>query len=57
MNQGAWKDMEADWADALREGKQVEVFIDIDYGDCARPTGFDVTYLIDGRTRNKYFSQ
>ena len=49
--------MEADWADALREGKQVEVFIDIDYGDCARPTGFDVTYLIDGRTRNKYFSQ
>ena len=51
LNQGAWRDMETDWADALREGKQVEVFIDIDYGDGARPTGFTVHSVVGGKVQ------
>ena len=58
LNQGAWRDMETDWADALREGKQVEVFIDIDYGtDGARPTDFVVKYVVDGVPHRQKFSQ
>ena len=30
LNQGAWKDMETDWADALRDGKQVKVLAKIE---------------------------
>ena len=48
--------MEKKWADALRDGKQVEVLIDIDYGDGARPTGFVVKYVVDGVPGQKKFS-
>ena len=30
-------------------GKQVEVLIDIDYGDSPRPTGFTVRTVVDGK--------
>lgn len=48
LNQGAWKNMETEWADALRSGKHVEVRIDVGYGDGVRPTDFKVEYAIDG---------
>lgn len=49
LNQGAWKDMEESWADAIRSGKKVEVFTEVKYGDGARPTGFTVKTVIGGK--------
>ena len=57
LNQGAWKDMEEKWADARRDGKQVEALIDIDYGDGARPTGFTVHSVVGGMPRTDHFRQ
>lgn len=51
LNQGAWKNMEESWADAINDGKTVEVFTEINYGDGARPTGFTVKTVIDGVTQ------
>ncbi|MGA4508503.1 DNA/RNA non-specific endonuclease [Propionibacteriaceae bacterium G1746] len=49
LNQGAWRNMEEGWADALRAGKKVEVFTEVHYvGDAARPSGFTVRTVIDG---------
>lgn len=49
LNKGAWKDMEEEWADAIRAGKKVEVRIDINYaGDDLRPSDFLVEYVVDG---------
>ncbi|MGD8214546.1 DNA/RNA non-specific endonuclease [Aestuariimicrobium sp. Y1814] len=49
LNQGAWKNMEEGWADALRNGKTVEVFTEVHYvEDAARPSGFTVKTVIDG---------
>lgn len=48
LNQGAWKEMEKGWADALRDGKKVEVLIEVDYGNGVRPSGFNVSTVIDG---------
>lgn len=54
-NQGAWKNMEQRWADALNATppKSVKVNIEIQYGTGGRPTGFLVTEWIDG-TRSKH---
>lgn len=57
LNQGAWKNMEQDWADALNAGKKVEVFTEVHYGGGSRPTGFTVTYEIDGRRVIQTFDQ
>mgnify|MGYP002653728135 CR=1 FL=1 len=57
LNQGAWKDMEGSWADAIRSGKKVEVFTEVHYGGGSRPTGFTVTYEIDGRRVIQTFDQ
>ncbi len=49
LNRGAWKRMENDWANALKEGKQVNVDIQPIYdGASKRPTAFEVLYDIDG---------
>ncbi|MDO5287702.1 MAG: DNA/RNA non-specific endonuclease [Actinomycetia bacterium] len=49
-NQGAWKDMEKQWADALSASppKTVKVEINVQYGAGGRPIGFDVKEWIDG---------
>ncbi len=40
--------MENQWKNALQEGKEVKVTIDIVYdGVNKRPTGFDVIYKVD----------
>ena len=41
--------MEESWADAIRNGKKVEVFTEVKYGDGARPTGFTVKTVIGGK--------
>lgn len=49
LNLSAWKQMENRWAEALTEGRSVEVRISPVYqGDSLRPSRFDVTYRIEG---------
>lgn len=48
LNKGAWKSMENTWANALKDGKQVNVKIEPSYsGSNKRPESFTVTYQID----------
>ncbi|MET7142455.1 DNA/RNA non-specific endonuclease [Xanthomonas sp. PPL139] len=49
LNRGAWKSMENEWANALREGKDVKVTIEPVYsGSSSRPDRIVVRYSIDG---------
>jgi filamentous hemagglutinin len=49
LNKGAWKQMENTWANALKDGKQVNVKIEPVYsGDSVRPDSFKVRYSVDG---------
>ncbi|WP_407637874.1 DNA/RNA non-specific endonuclease [Erwinia oleae] len=49
LNKGVWKQMENTWANALKDGKQVNVKIEPVYsGDSVRPESFNVIYTIDG---------
>ncbi|CNL81833.1 DNA/RNA non-specific endonuclease [Yersinia aldovae] len=54
LNKGAWKQMENTWANALKDGKKVDVNIQPIYsGDSTRPDRFIVKYSIDnGRPVN-----
>ncbi|MGV8005348.1 DNA/RNA non-specific endonuclease [Photorhabdus temperata subsp. temperata] len=48
LNKGAWKKMENSWANALKDGKQVNVKIEPSYiGNSVRPDKITVTYQID----------
>lgn len=48
LNKGAWKKMENTWANALKDGKQVNVKVEPSYsGSNVRPDSFTVTYQID----------
>jgi hypothetical protein len=56
LNQGAWKQMEQDWAKALRDGKKVEIDINPIYeGVSKRPSEIEVFYKIDGKEYIKTF--
>lgn len=56
INQGDWRKMEESWAKALEEGSNVEVLIEVGYkGADARPSHFDVRYVIDGVESKKRF--
>jgi len=49
LNKGAWKSMENSWANALKDGKNVEVNIQpIYFGNNIRPDRVIVKYSIDG---------
>ncbi|ENB8114061.1 hemagglutinin repeat-containing protein, partial [Escherichia coli] len=49
LNKGVWKQMENTWANALKDGKQVNVKIEPVYtGENKRPDSFSVTHSIDG---------
>ncbi|HFF8525196.1 TPA: DNA/RNA non-specific endonuclease, partial [Providencia rettgeri] len=49
LNRVEWKKMENSWAEALKNGKQVNVKIEPVYsGNSARPTKFNVKYTIEG---------
>jgi len=54
LNKGAWKKMENTWANALKDGKKVDVNIQPIYsGSSTRPDRFIVKYSIDnGRPVN-----
>ena len=53
LNQVEWRQMEKTWADALKDGKQVEVEITpIFEGESLRPVAFEVNYSIgDKKTK------
>lgn len=48
LNKGAWKQMENTWANALKDGKQINVKVEPSYsGNNKRPDSFTVTYQIN----------
>lgn len=56
LNVGAWKKMENEWADALKAGKKVEVYMELVYpGASERPDSFVVYYTIDGIESSQTF--
>lgn len=53
---GEWRYMEQEWKQAMNDGKSIS---DINYqiyydGDSKRPTGFDISYKVDGETEIRY---
>lgn len=56
FNMGAWKTLETRFADALKDGKTVDVNIDVIYnGSSGRPDAFVVDYVIGGVPETKTF--
>lgn len=56
LNQGAWKKLENQLADALKNGKTVDVQVSVQYGAVGeRPTKFIVDYVIDGTPATQVF--
>lgn len=56
LNQGAWKQMENTWADAMVAGKDVKVKVKAIFeGTSQRPVGFEVDYWIDGNLTTRTF--
>lgn len=48
-HKGEWGQMEKNWAEQLKDGKNVDVKIEPKYGDdSVRPTHFEITEIIDG---------
>ncbi len=56
LNTNAWRSMEREWANALKDGKKVKVDIKVNYvGDSLRPESFDIVYRINGVKKTKTF--
>ena len=56
LNQGAWKQMENLWADAMVAGKDVKIQVKAIFnGSSKRPSGFEVDYWIDGQISTRTF--
>lgn len=56
LNQGAWKQMENTWADAIVKGKDVKIEVKAIFeGTSKRPVKFEVEFWIDGEYKlNKF---
>lgn len=55
LNQGAWKNMEQDWANKIQNGINItNIKIDITYGPNGRPLGFDVEWFENGVKKTSY---
>lgn len=56
LNQGAWKQMENRWADAIVDNKDVKIQVEAIFsGSSQRPTKFEVKYSIDGQPFSEKF--
>ena len=56
LNKSGWKKMENDWAQALKDGKTVDVDIKAVFdGASKRPEAFRVDYKIDGKSFTRTF--
>ncbi|WP_336762091.1 DNA/RNA non-specific endonuclease [Paenibacillus sp. USHLN196] len=54
VNLSQYKKIENQWANAIKEGKQVKVNVEVKYdGDSVRPSKFNVQYEIDGEVFSK----
>ncbi len=54
VNLSQYKRLENKWANAIKEGKQVKVDVNVKYdGDSLRPVEFKVKYEIDGKYYEK----
>lgn len=54
VNLSTYKKIENQWANAISNGQEVTVKVDIKYsGDSLRPTELDVEYTIDGEFFNQ----
>ena len=54
VNNSKYKRIEKRWQKALKEGKEVEVTINVEYdGANKRPKKFNIIYFIDGQKRSK----
>lgn len=54
VNLSQYKKMENQWAQAIKEGKQVKVNVEVKYeGNSLRPSKFNVQYEIDGEAFSK----
>lgn len=53
---GEWRYMEQEWKKSINEGKSIsDVSYQVYYeGDSKRPTGFDVSYKVDGEIETRY---
>ena len=52
LNRGEYKKIENLWADAISDGKNVDVKVEPIYeGDSRRPSFFDISYSINGEER------
>lgn len=53
---GEWRYMEQEWKKSINEGKSIsDVSYQVYYeGDSKRPTGFDVSYKVDGEVETRY---
>ena len=57
LNQGAWKQMENIWADAMVRGKDVKIEVNAIFEDeSLRPEAFEVSYWIDGVRKKEFFT-
>lgn len=57
VNRSQYKKIENKWANAIDEGKNVKIDVEIKYdGDNLRPSGFDVKYEIDGKSYRQSLS-
>ena len=57
LNQGAWKQMENTWADAMVAGKDVKIKVEAIFeGISQRPSRFRVDYIIDGQPFRETFT-
>lgn len=59
LNRGEWKAMENDWAENIKNGKDVKVMIEPVYGDDSiRPQSFDVQSQVNGEmTYTRFLNQ
>ena len=56
LNRGEYKSLENELADKLKEGREVEMTVEVDYeGESKRPSSFTVTYSVDGVVSEKTF--
>jgi hypothetical protein len=55
VNLRQYKKIEDQWAKAIKEGRLVQTRVDVVYeGNSKRPTGFNITYKIDGKAYFKF---
>ena len=57
VNLSSYKKLENIWDSAIRDGKTVDVDVQVEYnGDDLRPSAFSIEYTVDGEKQEKYIT-